>query len=65
MHRSKQGYEGGAIVRVDRKEGGAIARVDRRVCMSGIECVGVGVGQKRQGREAEKGMVLDASCDPL
>ena len=29
------------------------------------ECVGVDVGWKRRGREAEKGMVLDASCDPL
>ena len=29
------------------------------------ECVGVDVGWKRRGREAEKRMVLDASCDPL
>ena len=29
------------------------------------ECVGVDVGRKRRGREEEKGMVLDASCDPL
>ena len=29
------------------------------------ECVGVDVGWKRLGREAEKGMVFDASCNPL
>ena len=29
------------------------------------ECVGVDLGWKRRGREAAKGMVLDASCDPL
>ena len=41
-----------------------MVRVDRK-CESYDECVGVDVGRKRRGREAEKGMVLDASCDPL
>ena len=27
--------------------------------------MGVDVGWKRRGREAEEGMVLDASCNPL
>ena len=29
------------------------------------ECVGVDVGWKRWGSEAEQGMFLDAYCDPL
>ena len=53
MHISKAGNGEGAMVRVDRK------------CEAYDECVGVDVGRKRRGREAEKGMVLDASCDPL
>ena len=29
------------------------------------ECVGVDVGWNGRGREREKRMILDASCDPL
>ena len=44
--------------------GGAMVRVDK-VMKRMYECVGGDMGWKGRGREAEKRMILEASCDPL
>ena len=45
-------------------EGGAMVRADRK-CEAYVLVLVIDVGWKRRGGEAEKRMVLDASCDPL
>ena len=50
MHKGKERLEGVAMVE----------NVQRM-----YECVGVDVRWKGRGGEAEKRMILDASCDPL